>query len=220
MKRYAGALLLTFSLFGAHAAFSDETKEPEAEPTGWPSSIVPSEKQLKSLSEPDLSSPPAKGVVDIRFIWVPTFHQPISIRATKSGDSAELTIVRMKGKGGYDWGDIEQRKKKPITEAQWKELEELIAVERARKPSLKAADYLRKNWVEIMSGLDGSQWFLEVRGAAGYTVEGVPNPIVSDPVRAKVLKEDSGLDLAPFLAACFKLFDLSGLESRPDYYIG
>jgi hypothetical protein len=183
----------------------------------WPQSIAPSEEQLKSFNEPSLKAPAPADSTEIRFIWVPTFNKPVAIRATKTGDKRILKVVRMSGLGGYDWGKIEIEKSVEITDPQWKTLAGLASADGARKPTEKAEKELRENFVEAMSGLDGSTWFLEVRDTDGYTVEGVPNPIIGDAAVEKSLKEKSNLDLKPFLSVCLKLFDFSGLEERPSY---
>lgn len=122
----------------------------------------------------------------------------------------------MSGKGGYDWGKIEVEKEFPLTLQQWADIVTLASVDGAREPSQKAEKELREHFVEAMSGLDGSTWYLEVRDRNGYTVEGVPNPLVGDDQRVKRIKETTNLDFRPFLAVCLKLFELSGLDERPN----
>jgi hypothetical protein len=194
----------------------DPFKDTVGEVRKWASNISPSENTLQWFSEPSLKSEDSKGTTDIRFIWISTFRKPFSIRASKLKDKIELTVVRMKGLGGYDWGEVETRETKEITVQQWQALLRLIAVDGARKPSLRAKKSLRENWVEAFSALDGSTWFLEVRDDSAYTVEGVPNPIIRDRTLAQKLKKDSGLDLDPFLAVCRELFEMSELNEKLD----
>ena len=183
----------------------------------WPDRIAPTAGQLQDLKEPTLKREAPGDTIDVRFIWVPTFNRPFAIRATGNSDKAVLRIVRMKGKGGYDWGEIETARTIELSKEQWKALMDLVAVDGAREPSQKANKELRENFVEAMSALDGSTWFLEVRDQKSYTVEGVPNPIIGDPELEKRLNENSNLNLKPFLDVCMKLFELSGLDEKPTY---
>lgn len=210
------AVLFTHALAGEEA-IRDPFAEGAEEPAGWPKRLTPSEKHLKRFDEPVLKGIAPVDAGDIRFIWVPTFNKPISIRATKTGDKIILRVVRMSGKGGYEWEKVEVQKELPLTQQQWNDLVALASVDGAREPSQKAEKELRDNFVEAMSGLDGSTWYLEVRDKNGYTVEGVPNPLVGDEQEVKRIKETTNLDFRPFLAVCLKLFELSGLDERPAY---
>lgn len=217
------SILIAFAALVAHAVADEEAKpsDPFAEPVAshesWPSSIEPTKQQLEKLGEPVLKDAAQKHLTGIRFIWVPTFDSPISIRATRQGDKKTLTVVQMAGKGGYEWGAVKTTKTIELADKQWAELIDLCSVDGARAPSQKLEKEFRDNFVEAMSGLDGSNWFLEVTDDKGYTVEGIPNPIIEDAELAKSLKEKSNLDLKPFLDVCFYLFDLSGLTKRPHY---
>jgi hypothetical protein len=210
------ASLLAHTLAGEEA-IRDPFAEGAEEPVGWPKRLAPSEKHLKRFHEPVLKGIAPVDAGDIRFIWVPTFNKPISIRATKIGDKVILRVVRMSGKGGYDWENIEVQKELPLTQQQWTDIVTLASVDGAREPSQKAEKELREHFVEAMSGLDGSTWYLEVRDRNGYTVEGVPNPLVGDEQEVKRIKGTTNLDFRPFLAVCLKLFELSGLDERPNY---
>lgn len=209
--------LHTYSLAGEEEKQVDPVVETKVKQDRWPSSIIPSKQQLAKLGEPDLSDAAQKLSIAVRFIWIPTFDSPISIRASRQNNKTTLTVVQMSGKGGYDWGSVKMKKAIEIDDKQWAKLIDLCAVDGARKPSQKLDKHLRENFVEFMSGLDGSSWFLEVTDNKGYTVEGIPNPIIEDAALAKSLKEKSKLDFKPFLDVCFYLFDLSGMKERPKY---
>lgn len=169
------------------------------------------------LGEPDLSKADAKQSISVRFIWVPTFDHPISIRAFRENEKATIKVVQMTGKGGYDWGKVELEKTIPIDEKQWSKLVDLYSVDGARKPSHKLKKDLREDFVSMMSGFDGSQWFLEVRDMKQYTVEGVPNPLHGFKMPKTALNDVAKIDFNEFLAVCYYLFDLSGLKDRPKY---
>ena len=216
MKIFVLLLLLIFQIEGL-AQIKDPFGGGDGEVSKWPSSLAPSKEELKYFGEVPLTTPAVKGAVDIRFIWVPTFHKPILIRATKVGDQMSLTVVQMSGGGGYDWGKVNLKKSIKLSGEQWRGLSKLIAVDGARKPSAKLNKVFRDNFIETMSGLDGSIWFLEVRDQAGYTVEGVPNPVDKNAKSIVIPKKEGDLDLKPFVDVCIKLFDLSGLKESPDY---
>jgi len=192
-------------------------RDARAESSKWPQRTAPNDAQLRSFKEPSLKEAAPKDTIDIRFIWVPTFNMPFAIRATGNSDKAVLKVVRMKGKGGYDWGEIESERSIDLSKEQWKSLLALVSVDGAREPSQKTNKELRENFVEAKSGFDGSTWFLEVRDPKGYSVEGVPNPIIGDSELEKKLKEKSNLNLKPFLDICLKLHALSGLDEKPTY---
>jgi len=214
-------LIVLTALFTHALAGEDATRDPFADKTEKaarrPQRLAPSEKSLKRFGEPVLKGPSPVDGGDIRFIWVPTFNKPISIRVTKAGDKVTLRKVRMSGKGGYEWEKIEVEKTLALTQQQWRDLITLASVDGAREPSQKATKELRENFVDTLSVADGSIWYLEVRDKNGYTVEGVPNPFVGNEQEVKRLKEKTKLDFEPFLAICLKLFELSGLDERPDY---
>lgn len=210
------AILFAHALAG-EKGIQDPFTEGSEQPSKWPQRLAPSRKYLKEFDEPDLKVHAPADTGDIRFIWVPTFDKPISIRATKTGDKIILRVVRMSGKGGYEWEKIDIQKVLPLTQQQWNDLVALVSVDGAREPSQKAEKELRENFAEAMSELDGSTWYLEVRDRNGYTVEGVPNSLVGDDQEMKRFKETTHLDFRPFLAVCLKLFEYSGLEDRPNY---
>lgn len=214
-------MLTVLAAFFAHTLAGEEALDPFApkieEAAKRPQRLPLPEENLKRFSEPSLKRPSAVDTADIRFIWVPTFKRPVSIRATKAAGKVILKVVRMSGKGGYEWGKIEVEKSLALTDPQWTELIDLVSVDGAREPSQKAIKEVRENFADVMSGLDGSIWYLEVRDRKGYTVEGVPNPIVGDQQEMKRIKETMKLDFGPFMAVCLKLFEFSGLDERPDY---
>jgi len=197
------------------------TAEDEGDPSveripmpAGPARLAPSEEKLGKFGEPVLKGPVAEGDGEMRFIYIPTFQKPFSVRVTKTGGEVLLRVVRMSGNGGYDWKEVAVRKTIPLTLAQWQKLNRLAAVEGAREPSQLAIKEVRENFADTMSGLDGTTWFLEVRDGKSYTVEGVPNPEM-DEEHAKKCKEEMNLDFRPFLAVCLKLFEFSGLDDGP-----
>ena len=63
---------------------------------------------LKLLMEPPLLHSP-KDTVAIRFLILPTWGNPISVRATLEGDRYRLIGRRLDGEGGYDPGKLAEK---------------------------------------------------------------------------------------------------------------
>ena len=212
-------LLVALGLFSplCTAGEGDGLFSPENEEagSGWPKSIAPTEEQLKGFKAENLKNNKQKESIFVRFLWQPTFDSPLLITAFKSEEGKTLSIKRMSGKGGYDWGKINLNKSIKLTDAQWNRIVKLYQVKGARKPSESFKGSMKDNFVEAFSGLDGSRWFLEVKDSKGYTVEGIPNPLQDNQKPAKF--EELGVDLEPFVAVCKELLKLSKLEVKELY---
>jgi hypothetical protein len=78
---------------------------------------------LKAMKEPSLWTLSRKDptAAVYRFLWLPTFHRPVSVRIVRSSDSAVLHIVKLDGRGGYEPGGISVLKSKKLTRKQWDE---------------------------------------------------------------------------------------------------
>jgi hypothetical protein len=82
-------------------------------------------RHLKAMKEPSLWNVSRKdrSATVYRFLWLPTFDHPISVRVVKSSDHAVLDIVKLDGRGGYEPGGISVLKSKKLTDKQWDEFE-------------------------------------------------------------------------------------------------
>lgn len=212
MKIYLYITIVSLtSLFGEEKQgdiFS--TGEGQVKVSGWPKMLSPTKKQLKKFHATDLSVNNEKSTVYVRFLWEPTFDNPLLITASKSAKGKMLSIKKMSGKGGYDWGNLELDKSIKLTDEQWERVSKLYKVKGARKPSKNFKGSLKENFVEAMSGLDGSRWYLEVKDKERYTVEGLPNPI---DVEGKALRiKELNLDLRPYVEVCKELLKLSKIK--------
>lgn len=102
---------------------------------------------MRSASFPDHES--------YRLLLMPTFHSPILIRASRTANGLELTTKLLDGKGGYEIGKLVSNEKRPMTEAEWQHLTELL--NRASfwsMPTIDRAD-------DPMP--DGASWFIQSR---------------------------------------------------------
>lgn len=95
-----------------------------------------------------------------RFVWLRTFHHPISIRIEKQQNIYLLTWKLCTGQGGYDPGRLTVAKQKQIDEITWENFKTL----------LNQADFWNMDTEIKTPGLDGSQWILEGKEAGKYHV--------------------------------------------------
>jgi hypothetical protein len=81
-------------------------------------------KFLTPMNEPPLWRPSKKGhrVTVYRFLWLPSFHNPVAVRIVKSERGAVLHAVRLCGAGGYEPGSIIEHKRVRLSPALWKRI--------------------------------------------------------------------------------------------------
>jgi enterochelin esterase family protein len=109
-------------------------------------------RHLVTLGEPPLSSGEKPSDFAYRFVWIRTFHHPISVRIQKTGSSAILRAVELDGAGGYAWGKIANEVNRELSPA---ELKAVVAkLNRTRFWRMAEED-------PSQGGLDGATWILE-----------------------------------------------------------
>ncbi len=115
-------------------------------------------KQLYAMQEPSLSQGKVKADVAYRFLWLRSFHHPISVRVEKRGSSVNLYAVELDGAGGSDPGMILRRTQKALLVADFERL-----ADRLGKPEF---------WQQIVreNGPDGAEWILESMRDGRYQV--------------------------------------------------
>jgi len=57
-----------------------------------------------------------------RCLWLPSFHHPMSVRITRSGERISLKVIVLDGAGGYDPGWIAVNRTLKIESNEWTEL--------------------------------------------------------------------------------------------------
>jgi hypothetical protein len=79
---------------------------------------------LKAMKEPSLRELAERDrtVTVFRFLWLPSFHNPISVRFVKSDEGAVVHAVRLDGKGGYEPGQIQSSKSAKLSRAHWERI--------------------------------------------------------------------------------------------------
>lgn len=111
-------------------------------------------KHLRAMQEPSLSCGERTVEFTYRFLWLRTFHHPISVRIEKEGSSVTLSAVELDGAGGYAPGGIAKRVHRALSSA---EQEKLLT-------KLNRIGFWEMRTNQNQFGPEGAQWVLE--GAA------------------------------------------------------
>jgi hypothetical protein len=109
-----------------------------------------------------------------RFLYLPSFHNPMVIRIEKNGDEITLVSKRLSGKGGYDPGKLTTQQTKVLDKSAWQGLQAHVQQSGLWDlPTTEATSYI--NDQGILTGWghrDGAQWIVEaVRDGKYYAVE-------------------------------------------------
>lgn len=138
-------------------------------------------RQLKALHEPslwELSQRDPKAEV-YRFLWLRSFHHPISVRlVVRSSGSGWMNSHMTSGKGGYAPGRITRYNIFWLTKSKTQSF--LAALESADFWNLPTLLPAKENTVN----LDGAQWILEGAKNGHYRIIDRWSPETPDPVRA------------------------------------
>jgi enterochelin esterase family protein len=114
------------------------------------------------MGELPLSSGKEPSDLACRFLWLRTFHHPVSVRIQRSGSSIILRGVELDGAGGYAPGKIAKEVKRELSPAEW---ETVVA-------KLDRSGFWQMESREDRSrmGLDGATWILEGSQGGKYHV--------------------------------------------------
>jgi hypothetical protein len=130
-----------------------------------------------------------------RYLVLPTWGNPIAIRAVKKDNLYTLTSKRLDGAGGYDPGKLAEQTQVNLTKELSQALDALIA--------RLAFDKMPTD--TQFNGRDGDETILEgVTGGKYHLV-----------VRWTITLETDKRNLKPVIELCTFLLDHSGLKSRP-----
>lgn len=221
------SIIVAFLFAGSVAAAEDKVVDPFASApghatTGQPAVPMPPEDfrprpdTLKLLREPSLEKlSDAERFPSIRFLWVRTFHSPISFRAYMTKDGPRFRVARTSGKGGYDWGTLDFEKDFPLKNEVWLRILKLLQADGARQPFKNVKPGAR----DFLSGMDGATWTLEVVDKSGYTVDSVWSPTIvtnSEPEKKKLF-EDQGIRLDNFVELCLFLIQCAPIDPGSIY---
>ncbi|MDR0976438.1 MAG: hypothetical protein LBL78_01590 [Prevotellaceae bacterium] len=114
-------------------------------------------RHLFALREPLLYNKPMPRDI-VRFTWLRTFDNPVAVRMERSDSGIMLYWKRCNGNGGYKPGTLVADGSKPLTEAQWSRLQQLLDEASFRTPPAEPVTF----------GADGSQWIVEATGRDYY----------------------------------------------------
>jgi hypothetical protein len=85
-------------------------------------------QHLKAMREASLwiLSQGDRGATSYRFLYLPTFTRPLSVRISGTGETASLHVVQLDGKGGYKPGKIAYDRTVGLTAAQWADFQRYL----------------------------------------------------------------------------------------------
>ena len=133
-------------------------------------------KHLTAMGEPsllELSRRDATAEV-YRFLWLRSFHHPISVRLVVRKDGrATLTSKESDGKGGYEPGKLIRNTTATLS----KEQTDLF---RSQVKHYALWNLPTRQSGQI--GLDGAQWIIEISGGGRYHIIDRWSPRADDPV--------------------------------------
>jgi hypothetical protein len=116
-------------------------------------------EHLWSMNEPLLFNK-ISDTESYRFLWLRTFHNPVSIRIERQENNYYLTWKLSNGAGGYRPGKLVINETKKIDKETWDKFYALI----------DSTDFWNLKTVEYNFGTDGSQWILEGSDSSRYHV--------------------------------------------------
>jgi hypothetical protein len=106
---------------------------------------------LRAAGEPSLSCGPRADGFAFRFLWLRSFHHPVTVRVEKVGDSAAVTAVELGGTGGRAPEGVVKRVQRALSAA---ELDAFLA-----KLNQVRVEEMQKGLARF--GIDGAQWIVE-----------------------------------------------------------
>jgi hypothetical protein len=143
---------------------------------------------LEVMREPSLWQQRNAQIEQYRFLYLPSFHQQISVRVTNSSGTITLRATQLDGHRGWS---LATERNRVLTSKEWARFQTLLG----------RAGY----WTTLRSdpegGIDGSQWVLEASGVGRYRIVEHHSPP----------SETRQRGLGPFVAVCKYLLRLSDL---------
>jgi hypothetical protein len=156
---------------------------------------------LAAMQEPPLSSIKDKNSETYRFLWLRSFHPPVSIRLYRAKNQSYIIVKQLSGVGVPENGaaifpkTLTVNETRPISEAEWEHFQELLK---------KSGFWLIPTEDGKPIGLDGAGWLLEGVKSGQYHVVDRQSPEQGD-----------------FREACVYLLRISGVninESKGELY--
>ncbi len=151
MSRHVILVMIGLSLVLGNLGYSLISDDPNTkrgvEDWPWPGGYY-----LKPMKEPSLGELSRKdySATAYRFLWLPSFHDAISVRLVKSGDGAILHTVRLTIKNGYEPDKIIAAKSVKMSSGQWQRIAR--QAEKAKFWEMSSHERARPGDPEIMDG--------------------------------------------------------------------
>lgn len=156
---------------------------------------------LAAMQEPPLSSSKDKNTETYRFLWLRSFHEPVSIRLYRVKNQNYMTVKQLPSSGIVQNGqtifpkNLTINETRPVSDAEWERFQEL----------LKKSDFWSMPTEDgKLPGTDGARWLLEGIKFNKYHVVNRQSPEQGD-----------------YREACIYLLRISGLkidESKDELY--
>lgn len=121
-------------------------------------------RHLRAMKEPLLFNKELNKELNkevYRFLWLRTFHNPITVRIEKSAEDYKLYWKLSDGTGGYGPGELIVNKMKKLTKREWDNFQKLLDSAKYWEPETNEKE---------LSGFDGAQWILEGVDSKRYNV--------------------------------------------------
>jgi hypothetical protein len=117
---------------------------------------------LEALGErplPEFARRAPEQALQLRFLWSPTFHNPVIVQVTTSANGRKtLSAIRLSGQGGYGPGPPIERIERKLTQDEAQRVEQVIARSRLLAQPARSCE----------AGFDGSSWDIEVMKDGHY----------------------------------------------------
>ncbi|MBK5295920.1 MAG: hypothetical protein JJE40_02110 [Vicinamibacteria bacterium] len=146
--------------------------------------------QLNAMRQKSMSCGRQDGDSIYRFTWLRSFHQPMVVQVSRTGEEVRITGVELDGKGGYEPGAVVTTVNRRLSVRQWTTL----------TSGLARAAFWGMRTEGKSEGEDGARWILEARHGNSYHVVNRWSP-----------RE------GPFREACLRFLRLAGLMPADDY---
>jgi len=145
-------------------------------------------KHLAAMGESSLLDIDNADTESYRFLWLRSFHHPISVRIERRGYTFGLKAVELDGSGGYEPGKIRQTDDVVIYSDQWCRFTSLLD---------EAKFWEQPTSSDSSLGWDGAQWILEGVNDERYHIVHRWSPTADT-----------------FREACMYLLELSGRDEK------
>ncbi len=123
-RPFSLALISLVALLGSERHFSSGQEPAKVGKADDPSEWWFSRDHLRAMKEPSLRKLAEKdrNVTAYRFLWLPSFDNPISVRFVKSDEGVALYAVRLDGKAGFERGHILVNRSANLSRAHWERI--------------------------------------------------------------------------------------------------